>query len=111
MEVASPDLLASEIVSLVEEREPSVVLIGALGGVGQARHLRYLCKRLRTRFPDLPIVLGWWGAEEDTASVAEMREAGADRLAVTLAEACGQIQELARLERPSIATVTAVPAR
>ena len=68
MEVASPDLLASEIVALVEEREPAAVLVGALAGAGHSRHLRYLCKRLRARFPDLPIVLGWWGAEADAAT-------------------------------------------
>ncbi len=110
MEVASPDLLASEIVALVEEREPAAVLVGALAGAGHSRHLRYLCKRLRARFPDLPIVLGWWGADADAAARTEMLEAGADRLAVTLGEADGQLQELVRLERPPIAAAHSTPA-
>ena len=110
LEVASPDLLASEIVGLVEEREPAVVLIGALAGGGHSRHLRYLCKRLRARFPDLAIVLGWWGADADGDTRAGMREAGADRLAVTLREAGAQVQELARLERPATAAGAAASA-
>jgi AI-2E family transporter len=109
MEVASPDLLASEIVALVEEREPAAVLIGALAGAGHSRHLRYLSKRLRARFPDLPIVLGWWGADADAATRTDMLEAGADRLAVTLGEADGQLQELVRLERSSSAAPHSTP--
>ena len=54
VEVASPDLLASEAIALVEDREPAAVVIGALAGAGHALHLRSLCKRLRARFPDLP---------------------------------------------------------
>jgi hypothetical protein len=100
VEVASPDLLASEIVSLVEDRDPAVVLIATLAGVGDTLHLRYLCKRLRARFPDLPITLGWWGAEIDAAIRTQLLAAGADRLAVTIDETCAHLQELARLQRP-----------
>ena len=110
MEVASPDLLASEIVALVEEREPAAVLVGALAGAEHSHHLRYLCKRLRARFPDLPIVLGWWGAEADAAARTDMLDAGADRVAVTLGEADGQLQELVRLERPTTGAAHATPA-
>jgi predicted PurR-regulated permease PerM len=109
LEIASPDLLASEIIDLVEEREPGVVLIGALAGLGDAVHLRYLTKRIHARFPDLPIVLGWWGAEADATTRTGLLEAGADRLGVTIRETCVQLQELVRLERP--AAPAPLPAR
>jgi predicted PurR-regulated permease PerM len=110
VEITSPDLLVSEIVDLVEERDPAVVLIATLAGAGDTLHLRYLCKRLRARFPDLPITLGWWGAEIDPAAREGLLEAGADRLAATIGEACGHLQELVRLDRPAGATSRAGPA-
>jgi predicted PurR-regulated permease PerM len=111
MEVASPDLLASEGIELVEARAPAVVVIGALAGAGHALHLRYLCKRLRARFPDLPIVVGWWGADGgDEAAREAMVAAGADRATVTLGDACVQLQELTQLERAVAWPSSASPA-
>jgi predicted PurR-regulated permease PerM len=111
MEVASPDLLASEGIELVEARAPAAVVIGALAGAGHALHLRYLCKRLRARFPDLPIVVGWWGADGgDEAARDAMVAAGADRVTVTLGDACVQLQELTQLERAAAWPSSASPA-
>jgi predicted PurR-regulated permease PerM len=111
MEVASPDLLASEGIELVEARAPAAVVIGALAGAGHALHLRYLCKRLRARFPDLPIVVGWWGADGgDEAARDAMVAAGADRVIVTLGDACVQLQELTQLERAAAWPSSASPA-
>jgi hypothetical protein len=100
LEVASPDLLVSEAIAAVEAREPDAVLIGALAGAGGTVHLRSLCKRLRARFPDLPIVVGWWGADGGGEAARDaMVAAGADRVSVSLADACARVQELALLER------------
>ena len=101
VDVASPDLLVSEAIARVEDREPAAVLIGALAGAGRSMHLRSLCKRLRARFPDLPIVVGWWGADGGSEAARDaMMAAGADRVTVSLADACAQVQELASLRRP-----------
>jgi hypothetical protein len=111
VEVASPEILASEAIALVGVREPAAVLIGALGSAGHIFHLRYLCKRLRARFPHLPIVVGWWGAEGvDGAAREGLLAAGADRVSVTLVDACAQLQELAHLERPVWPSPAAVSA-
>jgi predicted PurR-regulated permease PerM len=111
VELASPGLLVSEALALVEEREPAAVLIGALAGAGHALHLRYLCKRLRASFPDLPIVVGWWGADGGEAAAREaMVAAGADRVTVTIAEACAHLSELAPLQRTPATDDVAVPA-
>ena len=34
-------------------------------------HVRYLCKRLASRFPELPIVAGMWTLELDSQELAE----------------------------------------
>jgi len=111
VDVAAPDLLVSEAIAVVEARSPAAVLIGALaGGAGHALHLRYLCKRLRTRFPDTPIVVGWWGAGGgDDAAREAMLAAGASRVTISLAEACAHLQELALLQRASEPPAAAVP--
>ena len=110
VEVASPDLLASEAIDLVEARDPAGVVIGALAGAGHVLHLRYLCKRMRARFPDLPIVVGWWGADGgDEAARDAMVAGGADRVTVTLDDACAQLQELTQLERSPVWTSPGSP--
>jgi len=92
--VASDALLASEVLALVEAQGARIVCIGALPPGGGA-HARLLCRRLRTRFPDLKIFVGRWGLaggamEAGGALVA----AGADAVATTLAESRGQIAAL-----------------
>lgn len=103
VDVVSPDLLVSEAIAMVEDRSPAAVIIGALGAAGHVLHVRNLCKRLRARFPDLPIVVGWWDAEGGDESAQDaMVASGANRVAVSLAEACAQLQELAPLSRPHL---------
>jgi predicted PurR-regulated permease PerM len=112
LDVASPDLLVSEAIAAVEAEPPAAVMISALaGGAGHALHIRYLCKRLRTKFPDLPIVVGWFGVEGgDAAARDEMEAAGASRVAGSLVEACAHLQELAPLQRlPGPSAAAAVP--
>ena len=108
VKIASPDLLASEVILLVEGEEPRVVVIGALAAGGHAEHLRYLCKRLRTRFPELPITIGWWGGEPDVGEA--ILAAGADRVAVSVGDAAAKVQELAQLERPGRTEPAPAPA-
>ncbi len=55
-----PTTLTAELLDLVEERRPAAVCIAATPPGGLA-HTRYLCKRLRSRFPELKVVVGRWG--------------------------------------------------
>jgi hypothetical protein len=95
LEIASPHLLVSEIIALVEQGDPAAVVIAAVAGAGEDASTR-LVKRLRARFPDLQIVLGLWGMP--AAEAAALRKGtllgGADRLAVTLSDAVVQLQSL-----------------
>src|SRR5206468_1131788 len=60
VEVGGGESLAGEFVSMAEEEHPAVICVGALPPGGVA-HTRYLCKRLRARFPGVKIVVGRWG--------------------------------------------------
>jgi predicted PurR-regulated permease PerM len=65
VEVAPVTSLASEILQKIEDTKPPMVVIGAVspGGIS---HTRYLCKRIRAKFPDLKVVVGRWNATETT---------------------------------------------
>jgi hypothetical protein len=85
LEPIEPSTLTAELLELVEERRPGVVCIASTPPGGLA-HTRYLCKRLRSRFPDLKILVGRWGVR-DITTTEPAREAGADRSGPTLKEA------------------------
>ena len=59
--------LAGELLAAVETAAPTVVCVSALPPTA-ALHARYLCKRLRARFPTLPVVVGLWQSAEPAAA-------------------------------------------
>ncbi|HEV8714377.1 MAG TPA: AI-2E family transporter [Candidatus Binatia bacterium] len=86
--------LASEVLSAVEEQPPDLVCITALPPGGLTR-IRYLCKRLRARFPELRIVVVRPGIEAGTdKNIQRLTEEGADRVATSLTDARTQITQL-----------------
>jgi len=97
LEVASLTTLASELLQTIEDGSPQGVIVSALGPGGTAQ-TRYLVKRIRQRFPRLPIIVGRWGFQGDRERmVAGLRARGADHVATTLAEgatAAARIQPL-----------------
>ena len=108
MTLISADMLAAEMASLIEEKKPALVCIGAVAPGGLA-HARYLCKRIRARSPEIKIAVGRWGfsANLDNAR-ASLTSAGADRVGATLIESRDQISQLIQLER---ADTSPAPAR
>lgn len=103
IERSSPHLLVSEIIALVEETRPAVVCVGALPSGPRGGHTRYLCKRLRARFPDLRIVVGRWDLRENvTHARRQLEAAGADYVGVTLVETREHLQRVHALEPPTL---------
>ena len=59
---------------------------------GGLAHTRYLCKRLRARFPAVRIIVGRWGLKGDAdANREQLQDAGADLAATTLLETRDQL--------------------
>ncbi len=84
MEVLSKDALAGEVLTRVGEAKPAVVVIGAVPAYSFSS-IRYLCKRLRARWPDVRIVVGCWGLREDVKPTMErLMTAGADQASAEL---------------------------
>ena len=86
VELISQEHLASEVVILAADKKPQLVCISALppGGLAQTR---YLCKRLRARFPDVKLMVGRWGEAPDAAdNRSRLLAAGADEVGTSLVE-------------------------
>lgn len=85
---------ASEVVDLVKRRTPDVVCISATPPAA-VMHARHLCRQVRGRFPEIPVVVGLWDAQGDL-SKAKTRISGAatTHVVATLAEAQEQVRLL-----------------
>ncbi len=93
LEILPVAALAAELIDRVAEARLAAVVMAALPPGGLA-HTRYLCKRLRQRFPELKIAVGLWGLEGDVGHAREaLAEAGADHVAVTMLETHAQLTE------------------
>jgi predicted PurR-regulated permease PerM len=94
LELVSPEILTAEVLSLVEQQGVGLICIAALPP-GASAPTRYLCKRLRIRFPELKIVVGRWGF---TGNIQEDRSrllsAGADEVGMTLRETRSHVMQL-----------------
>jgi predicted PurR-regulated permease PerM len=92
IEVAADEILASELLIRVEEFRPAAVVIGAAPPGGLA-HTRYLVARIRSRFPDLRVVVGRWGRSEEFADPEQAAFPGADWVDDTLGETHKKLTE------------------
>jgi predicted PurR-regulated permease PerM len=96
-QVISAEMLTAEVLSAVEEQHVGLICIASLPP-GALAPTRYLCKRLRARFPGCKIVVGRWGLREDwDKPQALLREAGADEVGMTLQETANQVTQLSQL--------------
>jgi predicted PurR-regulated permease PerM len=92
MEVLTEHVLTSELMDVVEAKRPAALCVASLPPGGLA-HARYLCKRLRARFPDLKLVVGLWGAGTVNEAADALREAGADYVTTSLLDARAHLNE------------------
>ena len=80
-----------QVAEQVAGKSPRLVVVSHLPPEGLTL-ARYLVRRLRARFADLPIVVGRWGETGGAATVAErLTEMGASHVVLTLADARDRI--------------------
>ncbi len=91
-----------ELVDLVEGCKPDVVCISATPPAA-VLHARRLCKHVRGRFPEVPVVVGLWNEQGDLSKVKTRIGGGATtHVVATLAKAQEQVNLLIQpLLRPS----------
>jgi hypothetical protein len=94
IQIVLTDRLVSEVVEMVAKERPSIVCIASLPPGGLA-HTRLLCKRLRTRYPDLKITVGRWGLQGGIERNREqLTTVGANDFATSLRESAIQLIQL-----------------
>jgi len=110
VDITAARMQASELVSLVKEREFSVVCFADLPPSPPSK-TRYLVKRLRAALPEVRILVGRWAppalADESTQV---LREAGANHVGATLVETreyLGGLVEIPRIPVPGTVSVGA----
>jgi hypothetical protein len=94
MEMIGTAMLTAEVVDWVDQHRPSLLCIGAVapGGLSQTRHL---CKRLRSRCPELKIVVGRWGLHDDRdADRRHLLAAGADHVETSLLDTLRTVAQI-----------------
>jgi predicted PurR-regulated permease PerM len=91
-------LVASELVSFAEKADVDIFCISVVVP-STIIHARYLCQKVRTKFPKMKIIVGLWGTttENNAESAQRLRDSGADEVVVSLAEAVEQIIKSAPL--------------
>lgn len=95
VQTVSVTTLVGEMVELVDQREADIVCISSTPPAA-LMHARYLCKRLRARFPEARIVVGLWNSRGDLTKAKERIGCGEAIYVVgTLADAREQVRQLA----------------
>lgn len=105
LESISAMATVSEIVQQVRDKKPTAVCIASMPprGTGQSR---MRCKRLRSSFPDLPIIMALWGYETNADEAKTMLEAGATKVTWTLQETSDAVVPLLRIATHQQDTLT-----
>src|SRR6185436_7366276 len=110
MEITGTRMQAVELVSLVGDRQFSVVCFADLPPSSTSK-TRYLVRKLRSALPELRIVVGRWAppalADESSQTLLD---AGANHVASQLIESrdyLGGLLEMPRLVIPETASLTA----
>jgi hypothetical protein len=109
LEVITDTDSSLQVVERVVEQSPTLVVVSHLPPMGLTL-ARYLVRRLRSQFAELPIVVGRWGETEGSASAAErLVGVGASRVVFTLADARDRILSVVVPELTKEAAASARP--
>ena len=92
MEIIKDTDSSLQVVERVADRSPKLAIISHLPPEGSTL-TRYLVRRLRAQFAELPIVVGRWGEETDgfASAIERLVEVGASRVVVSLSDARAHI--------------------
>ena len=88
---APGNLAAGGLLDLVEKSGVDAACISVVSP-STVIQARYLCVKLRERFPQLKIVIGLWGTTQKVTDAARrLRDSGADEVVTTLEDAVVQL--------------------
>jgi predicted PurR-regulated permease PerM len=95
LEIITDTESSLQVTERVSEHSPKLIVMSVLPREGLSL-ARYLLRQLRTRFADIPIVVGRWGRPDEIArDSAKLVELGASDVVGTLADANARVRKLA----------------
>jgi predicted PurR-regulated permease PerM/methylmalonyl-CoA mutase cobalamin-binding subunit len=97
--------LTSEVVDRVSDSASDIVVISVLPPLGE-RDSRLLWKRLRGRYPKLPIVVGYWSGSQKKDDVPAPDHDPSSKIATTLAEAVAVVRAMAAQRNLAVKTAS-----
>jgi len=92
--VSATKLLANELIERIDQEDIDVVVISIIPPLA-VRNGRYLLKKLRLAYPDLPVILGVWQGERLTRSKERLNADGATDVVFNLREAARVVRQAA----------------
>jgi predicted PurR-regulated permease PerM len=92
-QVISHPLLTAETMDELEKKACKIVCISAVPPHAAA-HAGHLCKRLKSRLPELRVVVALWTSESSDKLEARLLDAGVDHVVTRLPEAIAKLREL-----------------
>jgi len=104
VEVLPAGLPTGEVAALVARSDAPIVCVAGLGP-GSLGRMRRLCRQIRLRSPQVAVVIGQWGIEDDGSVERKvLLSAGASRVERTLPETRRAIVDLAARPVPARAS-------
>jgi predicted PurR-regulated permease PerM len=92
-QVIAYPVLAAEALGEIAAKGARVVCISAVPPYAAA-HAGHLCKRLKSRLPELKVLVALWTSEISDKLEARLRDAGVDQVVTRLPEAIAKLREL-----------------
>lgn len=96
LRVVSSQALSGEVLEELDQEAPALVCIGAALSAGTAE-MRYLSKRLRTKYPSLPVIIGRWGLSSARRKHELALGAGVKDVVTTLSNARNAVVQYSQL--------------
>jgi methylmalonyl-CoA mutase cobalamin-binding subunit len=94
VDTVSANFEADQLVKLVENAAVDVICISVVAP-STILHARYLCLKLRPKLRTQRIIVGLWGATNENAdAIRRVKDAGADEVVTTFAQAVVQLDVL-----------------
>jgi predicted PurR-regulated permease PerM len=101
VEVGSVDSLTNEIVDEVGEQRAQLALISIMPP-SSPRNSRLLYRRLRERYPKLPVLVGYWNAVQGEFLRDRFGLVSGDRLVISMRDALTEVRKAAAIVKPEV---------
>ena len=104
IEVLGEEALTSEILARIAEKKASVLCVASVAPDG-VRRIRALCKRVRLRFPEIKISIGYLGnGGEVSPNTESLLSAGAEKISSSLTQWRDHVVQISYVAPPDVSS-------